>query len=284
MRASTKMHSINKPGFLVYALLAAFVLGSVFPLYWSYVMGTVTKERTLQSPPPLVPGGHFIENVKRVFDQIDFWSALLNSVIVSSLGALSVVAFSTLAGYAFAKLRFKGSNTLMAFIVMTLAVPTQLALVPMLKQFSNLGLDGTLTAVTLPWLVTAFGVFFMRQYLVDAIPDELIDAARVDGCSQIRIVWTVAVPAARPAMAILALFTFMSVWTDFMWPLLVLQNSDVQTLQTALDKLKIAPGQGLSDLALLQAGTIMATIPLLLLFIATGRHLVSGIMQGAVKG
>ena len=284
MRASTKVHTINKPGFLVYALLAAFVLGSVFPLYWSYVMGTVTKERTLQSPPPLVPGGHFIENVKRVFDQIDFWSALLNSVIVSSLGALSVVAFSTLAGYAFAKLRFKGSNTLMAFIVMTLAVPTQLALVPMLKQFSNLGLDGTLTAVTLPWLVTAFGVFFMRQYLVDAIPDELIDAARVDGCSQIRIVWTVAVPAARPAMAILALFTFMSVWTDFMWPLLVLQNSDVQTLQTALDKLKIAPGQGLSDLALLQAGTIMATIPLLLLFIATGRHLVSGIMQGAVKG
>ena len=247
-------------------------------------MGTVTKERTLQSPPPLVPGGHFIDNAKRVFDQIDFWSALLNSVIVSSLGALSVVAFSTLAGYAFAKLRFKGSNTLMAFIVMTLAVPTQLALVPMLKQFSNLGLDGTLAAVTLPWLVTAFGVFFMRQYLVDAIPDELIDAARVDGCSQIRIVWTVAVPAARPAMAILALFTFMSVWTDFMWPLLVLQNSDVQTLQTALDKLKIAPGQGLSDLALLQAGTIMATIPLLLLFIATGRHLVSGIMQGAVKG
>ena len=281
---SGKMHSINKPGFLVYALLAAFVLGSVFPLYWSYVMGTVTKERTLQSPPPLVPGGHFIDNAKRVFDQIDFWSALLNSVVVSSLGALSVVAFSTLAGYAFAKLRFKGSNTLMAFIVMTLAVPTQLALVPMLKQFSNLGLDGTLTAVTLPWLVTAFGVFFMRQYLVDAIPDELIDAARVDGCSQIRIVWTVAVPAARPAMAILALFTFMSVWTDFMWPLLVLQNSDVATLQTALDKLKIAPGQGLSDLALLQAGTIMATIPLLLLFIATGRHLVSGIMQGAVKG
>ncbi|OIJ27893.1 carbohydrate ABC transporter permease [Nocardioides luteus] len=281
---SSKVRSINKPGFLVYALLAAFVLGSVFPLYWSYVMGTVTKERTLQSPPPLVPGGHFIDNAKRVFDQIDFWSALLNSVIVSSLGALSVVAFSTLAGYAFAKLRFKGSNTLMAFIVMTLAVPTQLALVPMLKQFSNLGLDGTLAAVTLPWLVTAFGVFFMRQYLVDAIPDELIDAARVDGCSQIRIVWTVAVPAARPAMAILALFTFMSVWTDFMWPLLVLQNSDVQTLQTALDKLKIAPGQGLSDLALLQAGTIMATIPLLLLFIATGRHLVSGIMQGAVKG
>ncbi|TQL66997.1 cellobiose ABC transporter membrane protein [Nocardioides albertanoniae] len=276
--------SVNKPGFLVYGLLGAFILGSVFPLYWSYVLGTVTKERVLQTPPPFLPGGHFLDNAGRVFDQIDFWSALANSVIVSAAGAVSVVLFSTLAGYAFAKLRFRGSNMLMAFIIMTLAVPTQLALVPMLKQFSNLGLTGTHAAVILPWLVTAFGVFFMRQYLVDAIPDELIDAARVDGCSQLRIAWTVAVPAARPAMAILALFTFMSVWTDFMWPLLVLQNSDVQTLQTALDQLKIAPGQGLSDLALLQAGTIMATIPLLLLFIATGRHLVSGIMQGAVKG
>jgi cellobiose transport system permease protein len=165
-----------------------------------------------------------------------------------------------------------------------MAVPTQLALIPLLKEFSNLGLTGTRSAVILPWLVTAFGVFFMRQYLVDAIPDELIDAARVDGCTMIRIFWTVAVPAARPAMAILGLFTFMQVWTDFMWPLLVLQGSDVQTLQTALDQLKIAPGQGLSDVALLQAGTILATVPLLLLFIATGRQLVSGIMQGAVKG
>jgi cellobiose transport system permease protein len=132
--------------------------------------------------------------------------------------------------------------------------------------------------------VTAFGVFFMRQYLIDAIPDELIDAARVDGCSMIRTFWTVAVPAARPAMAILGLFTFMQVWTDFMWPLLVLQGSDVQTLQTALDQLKISPSQTLSDMALLQAGTMLATVPLLLLFIATGRHLVTGIMQGAVKG
>jgi cellobiose transport system permease protein len=231
-----------------------------------------------------VPGGHFLENASRVFDRIDFWSALANSVIISGFSALSVVMFATLAGYSFAKLRFRGSNALMVFVVMTMAIPPQLALIPLLKEFSNLGLTGTQFAVALPWLVTAFGVFFMRQYLVDAIPDELIDAARVDGCSMIRTFWTVAVPAARPAMAILGLFTFMQVWTDFMWPLLVLQGSDVQTLQTALDQLKIAPGQTLSDMALLQAGTMLATVPLLLLFIATGRHLVTGIMQGAVKG
>jgi cellobiose transport system permease protein len=268
----------------VYGLLVAFLLGSAFPLYWSFVIGSVTRQRAIQSPPPLIPGGHFFENAARVFDRIDFWSALLNSIIVSGISAVSVVLFSTLAGYSFAKLRFRGSQVGMIFVVATMAVPTQLALVPMLKQFSNLGLTGTLPAVILPWMVTAFGVFFMRQYLLDAIPDELIDAARVDGASMIRTFWTVAIPAARPAMAILALFTFMQVWTDFMWPLIVLQGSDVQTLQTALDALKVAPGQGHADMALVQAGTILATIPLLLLFIATGRHLVSGIMQGAVKG
>lgn len=274
----------RRPGFLVYGLLTAFLLGSAFPLYWSFVIGSVTRHRAIQSPPPLVPGGHFFDNAARVFDRIDFWSALFNSIIISGISATSVVLFSTLAGYSFAKLRFRGSNAGMIFVVATLAVPTQLALVPMLKQFSNLGLTGTHAAVILPWLVTAFGVFFMRQYLVDAIPDELIDAARVDGASMIRTFWTVAIPAARPAMAILGLFTFMQVWTDFMWPLIVLQGSDVQTLQTALDALKVAPGQGHADMALVQAGTILATVPLLLLFIATGRHLVSGIMQGAVKG
>ena len=274
----------KSPGFLVYGLLTAFLIGSAFPLYWSFVIGSVTRQRAIQSPPPLVPGGHFFDNAARVFDRIDFWTALLNSIIVSGVSAASVVLFSTLAGYSFAKLRFRGANAAMVFVVATLAVPTQLALVPMLKQFSSLGLTGTLPAVILPWLVTAFGVFFMRQYLVDAIPDELIDAARVDGASMIRTFWTVALPAARPAMAILGLFTFMQVWTDFMWPLIVLQGSDVQTLQTALDALKVAPGQGHADMALVQAGTILATVPLLLLFIATGRHLVSGIMQGAVKG
>ena len=276
---------IRRPGFVVYGLLSAVVVGSVFPLYWAFVIGSVTGQRASQTPLPLVPGGHFFENAKRVFTTINFWGALGNSVIVSAVAAASVVIFSTLAGFAFAKLRFRGRNVLMVFVVMTMAVPTQLALVPLMKEFANVGLAGSKMAVVLPWLVTAFGVFFMRQYLVDAVPDELIEAARVDGCSMLRTFWTVAVPAARPAMAILALFTFMASWTDFMWPLMVLQGSDTQTLQTALDQLSIAPGQGgLTDQSLVQTGAILATIPLLVLFVATGRQLVAGIMQGAVKG
>jgi cellobiose transport system permease protein len=272
----------RRPGFVVYGLLVAFVIGSALPLYWSFVIGSHTKEQANQIPPPLVPGGHFLENARRVLDTTEFWSAMLNSVLVSTACAISVAFVSTLAGYAFAKLRFRGSNVLMGFVVMTMAVPTQLAIVPLFILMRDYGLLDTLVAVALPTLVTAFGVFFMRQYLVDAVPDELIEAARMDGCTMIRTFWTVAVPAARPAMSILFLFTFMMVWTDYMWPLVALQKT--QTLQIALDRLALT-GQGqTTDYALVLAGAGMATIPLLLLFVLSGRQLVAGIMQGAVKG
>ncbi|MDZ5621258.1 carbohydrate ABC transporter permease [Nocardioides bizhenqiangii] len=272
----------RRPGFIVYGLLAAFVIGSALPLYWSFVIGSHTKEEANQIPPPVIPGGHFIDNARRVLDTTEFWSAMLNSVLVSTACALSVAFVSTLAGYAFAKLRFRGSNVLMGFVVMTMAVPTQLAIVPLFILMRDYGLLDTLVAVALPTMVTAFGVFFMRQYLVDAVPDELIEAARMDGCTMIRIFWTVAVPAARPAMSILFLFTFMMVWTDYMWPLVALQET--QTLQIALDRLALT-GQGqTTDYALVLAGAGMATVPLLILFALSGRQLVAGIMQGAVKG
>lgn len=272
----------RRPGFLVYGLLTAFVIGSALPLYWSFVIGSHTKGEASDFPPPILPGGHFLENARRVLDTVEFWQAMLNSLIVAGACATSVVFFSTLAGYAFAKLRFRGSNVLMGFVVMTMAVPTQLAIVPLFILMRDYQLLDTLVAVALPTLVTAFGVFFMRQYLVDAIPDELIEAARVDGCTMLRTFWTVAVPAARPAMAILFLFTFMQVWTDYMWPLVALQQTE--TLQIALDRLALT-GQGqTTDYALVLAGAGMSTIPLLILFVVAGRQLVAGIMQGAVKG
>ncbi|GAA5141716.1 carbohydrate ABC transporter permease [Nocardioides marinquilinus] len=272
----------RRPGPLVYGLLAAFVVGSALPLYWSFVIGSHTKERALETPPPILPGGHFLANASRVLDTIEFWQALLNSLVVSTLCATSVVVFSTLAGYSFAKLRFRGRDGLMAFVIMTMAVPTQLAIVPLFILMRDYRMLDTLFAVALPTLVTAFGVFFMRQYLLEAVPFELVEAARMDGCSMLRTFWTVAVPAARPAMAILFLFTFMQVWTDYMWPLVALQKTE--TLQIALDRLALT-GQGqTTDYALVLAGTAMATVPLLLLFVLSGRQLVAGIMQGALKG
>jgi cellobiose transport system permease protein len=155
-----------------------------------------------------------------------------------------------------------------------------LGIIPLFIVMRQLGWTGQLGAVIVPTLVTAFGVFFMRQYLVDVIPDELIEAARVDGASQFRVFLTVAVPAARPAMAILGLFTFMATWTDYLWPLIVL-NPTNPTLQTALSQLQ--SGYYI-DYSIVLTGAVMATIPLLVLFIAAGRQLISGIMAGAVKG
>ena len=159
----------RRPGFLVYGLLTAFVLGSAMPLWWSFIIGSHTKEIVNRDTPPLLPGGHFLANAARVFDTVDFWKALTNSMIVSTVCAASVVFFCTLAGFAFAKLRFRGSTPLMVFVVATLAVPTQLGVIPLFILMAELGWTGTLWAVIVPTLVTAFGVFFMRQYLVDAV-------------------------------------------------------------------------------------------------------------------
>ena len=271
---------IRRPGFLVYGLLIAFVLGSAAPLYWSFLLGSQTKEVAAQGIPPLLPGGHFMANAQRAMDSIPFWKALGNSLLVSTVTACSVVFFCTLAGYAFAKLKFRGRALLLVFVIATMAVPTQLGVVPLFILMSKLGWAGSTFSVIVPWLVTAFGVFFMRQYLVDAVPDELIEAARMDGCSQIRVFLTVAVPAARPAAAILWLFTFMATWTDFFWPLIALPP-DNPTIQVALNQLQSG---FFKDYSLVLAGTTLATVPLLILFVLTGRQLVAGIMQGAVKG
>jgi cellobiose transport system permease protein len=269
----------GRPGFLAYGLLSAVLIGSAYPLWWSFVVGSgtnATRGETL----PLVPGGNFIANAIKVFDAIPFWKALFNSIIVSGIVTVSVVTFATLAGYAFAKLKFRGRDGLMIFVIATLAIPTQLGIIPLFILMRQLGWTGELGAVIVPGLVTAFGVFFMRQYLVDVIPDELIEAARMDGANQFRVFLTVAVPAARPAAAILALFTFMATWTDFLWPLIVL-NPTNPTLQTALSQLQ--SGYYI-DYSIVLTGAILATIPLLVLFIGAGRQLISGIMAGAVKG
>ena len=269
----------QRPGFLVYGLLIAWFVGSAYPLWWSFVAGSSDNSVLPLSYPPLLPGGQFWANAAEVFATVDFWKALANSVIVSTSITVSVLFFSTIAGYAFAKLRFRGRNGLLLFVILTLAVPTQLGIIPLFILMKQFGWTGTLGAIIVPTLVTAFGVFFMRQYLVDVIPDELIEAARVDGASMISTFWHVGVPAARPALAVLGLFTFMTAWTDYLWPLIVAGSNP--TLQVALSQLQSAK---YVNYTIVLAGAVLATIPLLLLFIFAGRQLVTGIMAGAVKG
>jgi cellobiose transport system permease protein len=272
----------TRPGWIVYACLAAVLVGSVFPFYWSLLIGSGDSYTIRDPNMSWIPGGNFISNALNVLNDpaVNFWPALWNSIYSSSLIALSVVVFSTLAGWAFAKLRFPGSKPLLVFVIATMAVPMQLGVVPLYILFSDLGWTGSIGAIIIPSLTSAFGVFWMTQYLTQAVPDELIEAARVDGASMIRTFWTVGVVAARPAAAMLGLFTFVTAWNNFFWPFIVLDRQN-PTLPVALSLLQ---SNYFVDYSTVLAGVLLSTIPLLILFVFAGKQLVSGIMQGAVKG
>lgn len=278
----SRAKGVERPGFLTYGLLIAFFAGSAFPLWWSFVIGSRQSADINDVPIALLPGPNFFTNVEKVFAIVPFWKALLNSIIISGAIAASVVFFSTLAGYAFAKLKFRGRNILLLFVIATMAIPAQLGIIPLFMLMAKYGWTGTLGAVIIPGLVTGFGVFFMRQYLVDSIPDELIEAARMDGATVWGTFWNVAWPAARPAAAVLGLFTFMAAWTDFLWPLLVL-GPDNPNVQTALSQLAASGGHA-PDFSMILAAAFISVVPLLILFFIAGKQLVAGIMAGAVKG
>ncbi len=272
----------SRPGWFVYAALGAMLLASVFPFYWSLLIGSGDASTVRDPNMSWIPGGNFLANAAAVMGDpaVNFWPALMNSVISSGIIAASVVFFSTLAGWAFAKLRFRGGPWLLLFVVGTMAVPMQLGVVPLYILFSELGWTGQLGAIIVPALTSAFGVFWMTQYLRQAVPDELIEAARVDGATSFRTFLTVGVPAARPAAAMLGLFTFVSAWNNFFWPFIVLDRQN-PTLPVALSLLQ---SNYFVDYSKVLAGVLLSTVPLLVLFVFAGKQLVSGIMQGAVKG
>ncbi|MCM3695054.1 carbohydrate ABC transporter permease [Microbacterium oleivorans] len=271
-----------RAGFWVYVGLGVVAVSAIFPYYWSFLIGS-GDQFTINDPQmSWIPGANFVTNALSVVNDpaVNFWLALWNSVLSSTLIAASVVVFSTLAGWAFAKLRFRGSKVLLAFVVATMAVPMQLGVVPLYILFADLGWTGTIGAIIIPALTSAFGVFWMTQYIGQTVPDELIEAARVDGASQIRTFWTVGVTAARPAAAMLFLFTFVGAWNQFFWPFIVLDRES-PTLPVALSLLQ---ANYFVDYSKVLAGVLLATVPLILLFVFAGRQLVSGIMAGAVKG
>jgi cellobiose transport system permease protein len=282
---SAKVKATKRPwdaGPVTYIALTILALISLFPFYWMIVISTRTNDAIADVPPPLLPGGRFATNVAHLFDNYEahFAQGLINSAIVSTTVTLSVVFFSSLAGFAFAKLRFAGRNRLLLFIIGTMMVPIQLGLIPQYMLMVKLGWNNELQAVIVPFLVSGFGVFMMRQYADQAVSDELIEAARVDGCSTWRIYWNVVLPALRPAAAVLGLLTFMTTWNEFIWPFVVLNDPGNQTVQLSL---RLLGTTYYNDFSLVFAGTAIATLPLLVVFVVFGRQIISGIMEGAVK-
>ncbi len=267
-------------GWLAYVFLTVTAVVALFPLYWTVVAASRTNNDIAKSPPPLYPGGNLFKNISAALDQVDMVKALMNSLIVSSAIAIGTVLFCTLAGFAFAKLSFRFSSFLLILVVATMMVPSQLGVIPLFMLMAKLEWVNHLQAVIFPTLVSAFGVVFMRQYLVSAIPTELLEAAAIDGASTFRIFRSIVLPAARPAMAVLGMITFLMAWNDFFWPIIALTSSN-PTVQVALNSI----GNGyVPDHSVIMAATLVGTVPVLIVFILLGRQIVGGIMEGAVKG
>ena len=267
---------------LTYIMLVAAVVLSIFPLYFMFVVATRTNDAMSSVPPPLIPGGNLGTNISNLLANPDavFIKGMLNSALVSATITVSVVFFSSLAGFAFAKLRFRGRNGFMLAVLITMMVPAQLGIVPLYQVMQTLGWQNQLQAVIVPFLVSGFGVFMMRQYASQAVPDELIEAARMDGCSTFRTYWSVVLPGLRPAIAVLGLFTFMEQWNSFLWPQIALGDPENPTVQLSLQRLSTGY---YNDFPQVFAGTLLSVVPLLVVFVIFGRQIIGGILEGAIK-
>ncbi|HMS36450.1 MAG TPA: carbohydrate ABC transporter permease [Arachnia sp.] len=277
---SRRKHTNDRQaGPLVYAMLTICVVLSAFPLYWILVTSSRSNEEMNAVPPPLTPGANLISNITAAFGQAKIGLALINSTWVAAVIALGTVLTSALAGFALSALKMRGRNKWMIGILGTMMIPLQLGIIPLFMIMAGANLVGNPWAVVLPYLASAFGVYFMKQYFDTALPHELIEAGYVDGATTRRIFWLVVLPIARPGMAVLAMLTFMTAWNEFFWPIVVL-NPTNPTVQVAISQL----GQGyVHDRSVIMAGTLVCTLPVIIAFAVLGKQITSGLLQGAVK-
>ncbi|MEU3167190.1 carbohydrate ABC transporter permease [Streptosporangium sp. NPDC006930] len=279
--STTRPRSGDRVRWWTYALLALAVFFCLFPLYWMFIVATTDTATATNLPPEIVPGDNFFHLAGLVFSTVPFVRSIGNSLVVAGTIGVGQAVLCALAGFAFAKLRFRGRNTLFLVVVLTMTVPTQLAIVPQYMIISSLGWVDTLQALIVPGLANAFGIFWMRQHISSAISDEILQAARIDGASTWQIFWRVAFPLVRPAAFVLGLLGFVTAWNDFLWPFVVLKSPEMYTVQIAIKALQNSFS---IDLGLAMSGSFLATLPLLVLFVFVGRRMVAGIMNGAFKG
>jgi cellobiose transport system permease protein len=265
----------------VHIVLMVGVVVSLFPFYWMVVMATNTTSDFYRYPPKLTFGPHLLDNVRRVLDNVDLFSSMANTFVVACTVTVLVLFFNSLAAFTFAKYQFPGRRALFVLLLGMYMLPTQLALLPQFVIVSHLGLAGTLRALVLPPLANAFGIFWMRQYAGTAIPDELIDAARIDGAGFFRQYWQIGLPLLRPGLAFLGIYTFVGAWNDYIWPLIVLVNPDRLTLQVALAQLKTSHA---TDYSMVMAGALIAVAPLVVAFALFARGFIADVAKGALRG
>ena len=265
---------------VLHVLLAGGLLVMVVPFLWMLLSSFKPEREIRQSPPTWWPADPTLDNYSTLLSRLDFPTYFTNSVIVALLTTAGNLLFCAAAGYALAKIRFAGRQLLFLLVLGTIMVPSIVTLVPLFVLVSNLNLVNTYGGLVLPFLAQAFGVFLMRQFML-SIPDDLLEAARIDGASELRIFWQIVLPLCRPALATLGILTFLASWNNFLWPLVVATTEDRYTLPVALALYSI--GQNRARYDLLLAGSVVIVVPVLIVFIVLQRHFVRGIATTGLK-
>lgn len=265
---------------ILYVVLVIAAMIMLFPFYYTLVTSTHRTASILRSPPPLWFGNDLMTNYNQLLDSLPFWNAFFNSVAIATMSTALVLFFCSLGGYGFAKFRFPGRNGLFAFLLATLMVPGAIGLIPSFIIMRYLGWLDTWNPLIIPGIANAFGIFWMRQYIESAIPNDMMDAARIDGAHEFRIYWNIVLPVIVPALGALAILTFMGAWNSFQWPLLILKEEAKYTLPVALSTLRSLRGTEIGVQILGATGTI---VPILTVFVLASRQFMSGLTAGAVK-
>jgi multiple sugar transport system permease protein len=260
-------------------LIVGFVV-MVIPFVWMILGSFKTTGELRQTPPTWIPESPTLDNYRELFNRLDFPRYFFNSALVAVTVTVGNLLFASMAGYAFAKLEFPGKRVLFILTLSTLMIPAVVTFMPLFVLVTNLGLANTHAALVLPFLAGAFGVFLMRQYIL-GIPDELLDAARIDGAGEYTIFFRVVLPLCGPALATLAVLTFVGQWNSFLWPLVAATTEEMYTLPVALAL--FATGQQESDLALQLAGAAVVVLPMIALFFAMQRYIIQGVARTGLK-
>lgn len=268
------------PTLLIHGALVVGAVLTLLPLWWMLAASLMPTGEANHYPPRLWPSTVTLAHYTVLFTRLDLGRYLLNSFLLASAVTVIALFINSMAGYAFAKFRFRYRDRLFQGLLAAMVIPAQVAMLPLFLLLKQFGLINTYWGVIIPGMASIFGIFLIRQYLL-AIPDTLLDAARMDGANELRIYWSLILPLCRPILVTLAIFTFLGAWNDFMWPLIVLTDSDRYTLPVALANLL---GEHVQDTELMMAGSVLTVLPVMLLFVVLQKYYIAGILLGGVKG
>ncbi len=261
----------------LFLLLTGIV--TLFPLIWMLSASFMSPGEASSIPIKLIPENFTLDNYSEVFSRLNLARYFANSLIISVCATFVSLLFNSLAGYAFAKFRFKGRDKLFNFLLSLMVIPGQVTMLPLFLMLKNLGLVNTYLGVIIPGMTSVFGIFMIRQFAL-TIPDSLIESARMDGAGEFQIYLKIILPLCKPALVTLGLFTFIGVWNDFLWPLIIMTDNSMYTLPVAIANLM---GEHSQDVELMMAGSVVTVLPTLIVFSIAQKYYIQGIMAGSLK-